>query len=133
MEAPEDPSAAALLSAWDPDLFIDLHTTNGSYHGYVLTYAAGLNPNSNPAADFARDRLLPEVRERMQRRHRQRTFPYGNFRNQDPDSWHKDGDVRRTPESDQLDGLRAAGGAERVLQPTPISQTRITATYNFGP
>jgi hypothetical protein len=66
MEAPETRGAAALLSAWDPDLFIDLHTTNGSYHGYVLTYAPGLNPNSHPAADFARDRFLPAVRERMQ-------------------------------------------------------------------
>ncbi|HEX5634288.1 MAG TPA: hypothetical protein VFX50_13705, partial [Gemmatimonadales bacterium] len=31
-------------------------------------------------------RLLPEVRARMQRRHRIETFPYGNFRSQHPDS-----------------------------------------------
>jgi len=86
MEAPETRGAAALLEAWDPDVFLDLHTTNGSYHGYALTYATGLNPNATPARDFARDRLLPAVRERMRRRHGHGTFWYGNFRNQDPDS-----------------------------------------------
>jgi dipeptidyl-peptidase-4 len=24
---------------WDPELFVDLHTTNGSWHGYSMTYA----------------------------------------------------------------------------------------------
>ena len=86
LEAPETQGAVKLIDTWDPDLFIDLHTTNGSYHGYALTYAPGLNPNSNPAADFVRLRLLPAVRERMKRRHGQETFSYGNFRSQDPDS-----------------------------------------------
>lgn len=86
LEAPESRAALALLAAWDPDLFIDLHTTNGSYHGYALTWSPGLNPNSSPANDYARDRFLPTLRERMRRRHRVETFPYGNFRNQEPDS-----------------------------------------------
>ena len=86
MEAPETRGSASLIERWDPDLFVDLHTTNGSYHGYVLTYAPGLNPNVNPATAMARDRLLPLVRKRMLERHQEKTFSYGNFRNQDPDS-----------------------------------------------
>ena len=86
LEAPETRGTARLLAAWDPDLFVDLHTTNGSYHGYALTFAAGLNPNATPANDYTRDRFLPEVRERMRRRHGRATFWYGNFRNQEPDS-----------------------------------------------
>lgn len=86
LEAPETRASYALLNAWDPDIFIDLHTTNGSYHGYALTWSPGLNPNSSPANDYARDRFLPAVRERLRRRHRVETFPYGNFRNQDRDS-----------------------------------------------
>ena len=85
-EAPETRAAAALLAAWDPDVFMDLHTTNGSYHGYVLTYSPGLNPNEGPANRFVRERLLPEVRRRMKARHGYETFWYGNFRNQEPDS-----------------------------------------------
>jgi hypothetical protein len=86
LEAPETRAALALIAAWQPDIFIDLHTTNGSYHGYALTWAPGLNPNSSPANDYTRDRFLPAIRERLQKRERIATFPYGNFRNQDPDS-----------------------------------------------
>ncbi len=86
MEAPETRAAATLLRTWDPDVFVDLHTTNGSYHGYLLTYAPGLNPNETPAATYVRDRFLPTLRQRMAGRHAQPTFSYGNFRNQDPDS-----------------------------------------------
>lgn len=85
-EAPETRAAAALLAEWDPDLVMDLHTTNGSYHGYALTYSPGLNPNEGPANRFVRERLLPEVRRRMLARHGYETFWYGNFRNQEPDS-----------------------------------------------
>ncbi|HEV8455883.1 MAG TPA: M14 family metallopeptidase [Gemmatimonadales bacterium] len=133
MEAPETQGAAALLSAWDPDLFIDLHTTNGSYHGYVLTYAPGLNPNSNPAADFVRNRFLPAVRERMQRRHRQRTFSYGNFRNQDPDSlaqgWETyDGRPRF---GTNWMGVRGRLAILSEGYSNADFRTRIAATYNF--
>ena len=133
MEAPETQGAAALLSAWDPDLFIDLHTTNGSYHGYVLTYAPGLNPNSNPAADFARDRFLPEVRERMQRRHRQRTFPYGNFRNQDPDSLAQGWETydARPRFGTNWMGLRGRLAVLSEGYSNADFRTRIAATYNF--
>ncbi|HEU5050130.1 MAG TPA: M14 family zinc carboxypeptidase, partial [Gemmatimonadales bacterium] len=85
-EAPETRASAELIDRWNPHLFIDLHTTNGSYHGYALTWSPGLNPNRTPINDYVQDDFLPEIRKRMQRRHRQETFPYGNFRNQEPDS-----------------------------------------------
>jgi hypothetical protein len=86
LEAPETRGELALLAAWDPDVFVDLHTTNGSYHGYALTYATGLNPNSAPLNEWAYDRFLPTIRERMRKRHHEETYWYGNFRNQEPDS-----------------------------------------------
>lgn len=86
LEAPETRGAVALLQDWDPDFFIDLHTTNGSYHGYGLTYAPGLNPNSGPANAYIQDEFLPAIRDRIRARHNHSIFPYGNFRNQDPDS-----------------------------------------------
>lgn len=133
MEAPETQGAATLLSAWDPDLFIDLHTTNGSYHGYVLTYAPALNPNSNPAADFVRDRFLPAVRERMLRRHRQRTFAYGNFRNQDPDSLAQGWETydARPRFGTNWMGLRGRLAVLSEGYSNADFPTRIAATYNF--
>ena len=85
-EAPETRGSAALLSAWRPNLFVDLHTTNGSYHGYALTWSPGLNPNSTPANDWVRDSLLLAVSDRLRERHGRRTYSYGNFLNQHPDS-----------------------------------------------
>jgi hypothetical protein len=69
-----------VLDRWDPLLTVDCHTTNGSYHGYQLTYSPTLNPNADAAiTDFARDTLLPQVREQMRKRHGKETYYYGNF------------------------------------------------------
>jgi hypothetical protein len=133
MEAPETRGAAALLESWDPDVFLDLHTTNGSYHGYALTYAPGLNPNGNPARDYVRDRLLPAVRERMRRRHDTATFWYGNFRNQDPDSlaagWETY-DPRPRFGTNWM-GLRGKMAVLSEGYSNADFRTRVTATYDF--
>jgi hypothetical protein len=78
-EAPETRAALAAFRAWDPDVFVDLHTTNGSYHGYALTYSPSLNPAAFFGGVYARDSLLPELRRRMRERHGFETFDYGNF------------------------------------------------------
>ncbi len=79
----ESPEARALLheiAAFDPHLFMDLHTTNGSYHGYHLTYCTSLNANTDPdLATLMHERLIPGVRKRMQDEHGYRIFDYGNF------------------------------------------------------
>jgi hypothetical protein len=133
-EAPETRAAAGMIGEWDPDLFLDLHTTNGSYHGYVLTYSPGLNPNTNPATEFVRDRFLPLVRERMLRRHRQQTFSYGNFRNQDPDSlalgWETY-DARPRFGTNWM-GLRGRLAILSESYSNADFRTRIQATYNFA-
>jgi hypothetical protein len=77
-EAPETRASLAMFTAWDPDVFVDLHTTDGSYHGYALTYAPPLNPAS-PLLVFARDTLMPVLRQRMQSRHNFAAFDYGDF------------------------------------------------------
>jgi hypothetical protein len=133
MEAPETRGAAALITAWDPDVFIDLHTTDGSYHGYILTYAPGLNPNSNPSNDFVRDRLLPTVRDRMRQRHGQATFSYGNFRNQEPDSLAQGWETYdpRPRFGTNWMGLRGRLAVLSEGYSNADFHTRIVATYNF--
>lgn len=133
LEAPETQGAAKLIGIWDPDLLIDLHTTNGSYHGYALTYAPGLNPNTTPAAEFVRSRFLPAVRDRMERRHRQRTFSYGNFRSQNPDSlslgWETY-DARPRFGTNWM-GLRGRLAILSEGYSNADFKSRILATYNF--
>ena len=77
-EAPETRASLAMFNAWDPDVFVDLHTTDGSYHGYALTYAPPLNPAA-PLGTWTRDSLMPVLRQRMQSRHSFATFDYGDF------------------------------------------------------
>jgi hypothetical protein len=69
-----------VLTRWDPLLTVDLHTTNGSYHGYHLTYSPSLNPNApEELTDFERATLLPEIRAAMKKKHGKETYHYGNF------------------------------------------------------
>jgi hypothetical protein len=87
-EAPETRASLAAFDEWDPDVFVDLHTTNGSYHGYALTYSPSLNPAAYlpglAAGPLTRDELLPELRRRMSDRHDFAIFDYGNFPGNDP-------------------------------------------------
>lgn len=78
-EAPETRASLAMFSTWDPDVFVDLHTTDGSFHGYALTYSPSLSPAAVFGGVYARDSLLPILRERMRSRDGFEIFGYGNF------------------------------------------------------
>jgi hypothetical protein len=77
-EAPETRASLAMFNKWKPDVFVDLHTTNGSYHGYALTYAPPLNPAA-PHRRTGHEIVMPELRRRMHARHGFATFDYGDF------------------------------------------------------
>src|SRR2546429_5374067 len=79
-EAPETrASLARVYTTWDPALMVDLHTTDGTRHGYLLTYAPPLDPNG-PAgpSGFVRDQMLPALRRTLQDKYHEPTFDYGN-------------------------------------------------------
>ena len=78
-EAPETRAILPLLTNGGVDVFVDLHTTNGSYHGYNLTWAPSLHPGA-PLARFTSDTLLAGIRRRLWPRG-VKTYPYGNFSN----------------------------------------------------
>jgi len=90
VEAPETrASLARVWTSWDPAVMMDLHATNGTRHGYRLTYSPPLNPNGPPGPTaFAQDTMLPAVREAMRQNHDWPVFPYGNVRDPlDPQAW----------------------------------------------
>jgi hypothetical protein len=79
LESRETRALAGLLRRWDPAVVVDLHTTNGSFHGYHLTWSPSLNPNTDKRlTDFTRNVLLPAVAARMTERG-WRLHRYGNF------------------------------------------------------
>jgi hypothetical protein len=80
-EAPETRAALAMFNKWDPDVYVDLHTTDGSFHGFALTYSPSLNPAAYApgfAGTLTRDTILPEMRARLHTRGFE-VFDYGNF------------------------------------------------------
>ena len=79
-EAPETrASLARVYTTWDPALMVDLHTTDGTLHGYQLTYAPPLDPNgpAGPTA-FVRDGMLPALRQTLAHKYHEPIFDYGN-------------------------------------------------------
>lgn len=86
----DTPEAQGLMSnviaKWDPDMLVDLHTTNGSYHGYHMTYAPPLNPNTDERLiRYQRQQMIPEITKLMSMRG-WNTFYYGFYRNHDDPS-----------------------------------------------
>ena len=81
MESPEVQGMVQnVLNCWDPALFVDCHTTNGSYHEEPVTYVWGLNPNGPVSIiDFLRTTMMPWVEKNMKDRYDVLAIPYGNF------------------------------------------------------
>jgi hypothetical protein len=79
LEAAESRALVKLLNDWDPQVVVDLHTTDGSYHGYHLTYAPTLAVGADPRlVTFVRGTLLSSATRVMADRG-WRTYFYGNF------------------------------------------------------
>ena len=79
LETPEARSLVRLMRDYDPHLVIDLHTTNGTRHAYMLTYAGPLNPNTHPGlAGLLNDEWLPEVARSVKEKDGWDIFEYGN-------------------------------------------------------
>ncbi|MES1227961.1 MAG: M14 family zinc carboxypeptidase, partial [Armatimonadota bacterium] len=79
-ESPEMKAALeSVYTKWDPDVVMDLHTTDGTRHGYELTYSPPLNPSTpNEVRTYSQDVLLPAVRADLKANKGILTFDYGN-------------------------------------------------------
>jgi hypothetical protein len=84
LDTAEARSLVGLMNKWDPHVLVDLHTTNGSYHGYHLTYSPILNPNADPRLiEFTKSKMLAPIRQAMLKAHNWRIYDYGNFSPED--------------------------------------------------
>jgi hypothetical protein len=84
LDTAEARSLVGFMNKWDPHVLVDLHTTNGSYHGYHLTYSPILNPNADPRlVEFTKSRMLAPIRQAMLKTHNWQIYDYGNFAPED--------------------------------------------------
>lgn len=80
LESPEARSLVRMFRDYDPHVLIDLHATNGTHHGYHLTYSPPLHPNTpEPIVALLRNRLLPSVTKTIKDRDGWDFYYYGNL------------------------------------------------------
>ncbi|MEZ6135604.1 MAG: DPP IV N-terminal domain-containing protein [Pirellulaceae bacterium] len=128
LDSPEVRSLVAALHAYDVDVLIDTHTTNGSLHRYQLTYDIPHNPATPPAIDaYLRRELIPAVTKRVANDGFS-TFYYGNF-DQAHRRWETYGHEPRY--STEYMGLRGRIGILVESYSYASYQTRVLASYAF--
>lgn len=73
----------AMERDFDPLVVMDLHTTNGSYHGFHLTYSPGAALGNDPELQRFNRQLLTQVRDGLKREGLP-TYDYGDFEPDEP-------------------------------------------------
>jgi hypothetical protein len=73
-----------IFQEWDPDVFLDTHTTNGSDHQYSVTLIAP-QPDVFPPAQgsYLREKMVPELYDRM-KKGTYELIPYVDWFYEDP-------------------------------------------------
>ena len=79
LDTSEAKAFVKLMNDYDPHVSYDLHTSDGSYHGYYLTYSPPLNPDTSPAImKIMTDEWFPFLTKQIKAKHGWDTFYYGN-------------------------------------------------------
>ena len=80
LEAPETRALVRFIRQWDPGIIVDGHTTNGSLHRFLITYAGPKVPaGDGKIIEYTYDKFLPALTDGMKQRAGIDTFLYGNF------------------------------------------------------
>jgi len=70
-----------VIIPWDPLLFVDLHTDNGSWHGYAVSYAPAYQSVGHPAPNnYLSENLFPYVTKKVRDRSGIQVFWHGYLR-----------------------------------------------------
>ncbi len=133
LETAEARSMARLLTQYDPHVAIDLHTTNGSDHGYYLTYEIGLNPNNSPGiTKLLRNDLLPAVTSAVKTKHNWDFFYYGGAASRQGErAWWGDLDLYKPRYTHTYFGIRNRIGILSETYSYATFEDRIKASYWF--
>ena len=80
LDAPEARAFVKMMNDYDPHVLLDLHTTNGTHHGYHLTYSPPLHPGTDAAiVDLLRRDLFPAVTQAIRKKYGWEYSYYGNL------------------------------------------------------
>jgi hypothetical protein len=133
LETSEARSLARLMTDYDPHIAIDLHTTDGSAHGFYLTYQTSVSPNTSPGLiALARKDLFPAVTKAVKAKHGWDYFYYGNISRQSGDqAWSNDLDLYKPRYTQTYFGIRNRLGILVETYSYATFEDRIKANYWF--
>ena len=131
LDSPEAHAFVKLMTDYDPQVALDLHTTNGSRHGYYLTYAPPLNPATDPSiVDLLRKDWLPSVTRTIKSKYNWDYYYYGNIEGRDAErAWRSFDDRPRFNNS--YIGLRNRVAILSEAYAYATFEDRIKATSRF--
>jgi len=80
-ESPEVRGVLAnVFGKWDPAVFMDCHTTDGSYHVEPTTFTWMVNPNGdNSLISYMREKMMPEMSKSLSGKYKIENCFYGEF------------------------------------------------------
>jgi Zinc carboxypeptidase len=132
LETSEARSLARLLTQYDPHIAIDLHTTNGSDHGFFLTYETSVSPNTSPGiTSLVRGDLLPSVTKAVKAKRGWSYFYYGGPTRQGERVWAGDLDLYKPRYTQTYFGIRNRIGILSETYSYASFEDRIKADYWF--
>ncbi len=132
LDAPESRALTRLFNVYDPHVIVDLHTTDGTIHGYDLTYAPPLHPSTPAGIDsLLREAWLPAVTEGYKSRYGGDLTYYGNDKPEwgQPSGWATFDPRPRF--GTNIAGLRNRVGILSEVYSYATFEDRVMATLGF--
>lgn len=132
METAEARSLARLLNQYDPHVAVDLHTTNGSDHGFFVTYETSINPNTSKGISaLVQGELLPSVTKTIKAKHGWDFFYYGGVSRQGERAWRGDAELYKPRYTQTYFGIRNRIGILSETYSYASFEDRIKSNYWF--
>jgi hypothetical protein len=132
LETSEARSLARLMTQYDPHIAIDLHTTDGSAHGFYLTYQTSVSPNTSPGLiSLVRGDMFPSITKTVKAKHGWDFFYYGNISRQGGQAWSNDLDLYKPRYTQTYFGIRNRIGILVETYSYATFEDRIKADYWF--
>lgn len=131
LDTPEAQAFVKLWNDYDPQIGFDLHTSDGSYHGYYLTYSPPLNPDTSPTImRIMTDEWFPFVTKAIKAKHGWDTFYYGNVAT--PGGGRRGGGLGAQARGGR-EGGREGGGGQRGFGRGGAACVNVTPDLAAGP
>ncbi len=80
-ETPEVRAFIRIIKEWDPILFVDMHTTNGSFHQHIITWTPQMAPwTDKNLTEYSWGKMFKKINEYMKEMG-YNPIPHGGFKN----------------------------------------------------